>query len=188
MHYIVLILYYMAVLPHLMALLMSGKKELILKDLQRRALYRSHINCEKPYLSFCQSMIFDKDFRTVFYFRIGGGSKLLKMIYPGIDSIELENNPNIGAGFVIIHGFGIVVNGSAVIGDNCTMLHNVTVGISHTGTPIIGDNVYIGCGASIIGGVKVGNNVKIGAGAVVVHDVPDNCTAVGNPARIITNR
>ena len=52
-------------------------------------------------------------------------------------------------------------------------------------SPVLGNNVYIGAGAKIIGGITIGNNVKIGAGSVVVKNVPDNCTVVGNPARII---
>ena len=87
-----------------------------------------------------------------------------------------------------MHGFGTVINGSAVIGCNCTILHNVTIGGGHGGSPVIGDNVYIGAGAIIIGGVHVGNNVKIGAGAIVVEDIPDNSTVVCDKARIIRHK
>lgn len=58
-------------------------------------------------------------------------------------------------------------------------------GLENTWPPRIGDNVYIGCGAKVLGPIKIGNNVKIGAGAVVIKDVPDNATVVGVPARIL---
>lgn len=54
--------------------------------------------------------------------------------------------------------------------------------------PVIGDNVYIGAGAKILGSIKIGNNVNIGANSVVVNDIPDNCTVVGAPARIVKTK
>lgn len=89
---------------------------------------------------------------------------------------------------------GIFIASTAHIGKNVTILQQVTIGgnpATYDGTsPIsqaatIGDNVIIGAGAKIIGDVKIGNNVKIGANAVVTHDIPDNCIAVGVPARVI---
>lgn len=53
--------------------------------------------------------------------------------------------------------------------------------------PVVGNNVLIGAGAKILGGVRIGDNAKIGANAVVLHDVPANCTAIGIPAKIISN-
>lgn len=75
--------------------------------------------------------------------------------------------------------------GGGKIGKNCTILHNVTIGAGRGGAPTIGDNVYIGAGALIIGGVTVGDNVKIGAGAIVVQDIPPNCTVVCEKAKIL---
>ncbi len=84
-----------------------------------------------------------------------------------------------------MHGFGTVFNSSIKLGDNCTVLQNVTIGAGKNGVPTIGNNVYIGAGAIIIGGITVGNNVSIGAGAIVVEDVPSNTTIVSQKARII---
>lgn len=84
------------------------------------------------------------------------------------------------------HGlYGIIVSHNAVIGENVTIYHQVTIGEGAGGAPIIGDNVLIGAGAKIIGGITIGNNVKIGAGCVVVDDVPDNATVVMQKARVI---
>lgn len=91
------------------------------------------------------------------------------------------------------HGLnGIFISGGAQIGKQCVIFHQVTIG-SNTlsdskgkGAPIIGDNVYIGAGAKIIGGVKIGNHVRIGANCVVTKDVPDNTTVVATPIRYIT--
>ena len=82
-------------------------------------------------------------------------------------------------------GFGVVIHPRAKIGKGVVIQHCVTIGEIGDATPTIGDKVYIGAKATIIGGVTIGNNAKIGAGAVVITDVPDGCTAVGVPARII---
>ncbi len=90
------------------------------------------------------------------------------------------------------HGFsGIFVSEGAKIGKNCVIFHQVTIG-SNTipgsagqGFPTLGDNVYIGCGAKIIGNVKIGSNVRIGANCVVTRDVPDNATVVLEKPRVI---
>lgn len=85
------------------------------------------------------------------------------------------------------HGLkGIFINNNAIIGKNATIWQGVTIGQTDADKfPIIGDNAYIGANAIIIGKVQIGNNVKIGAGAVVTKNVPDNCTVVGNPMRIL---
>ena len=86
------------------------------------------------------------------------------------------------------HGFhGVHISRRAVIGENATILQNVTIGNKNAEGATIGDNVFIGANAVVIGKVKIGNNVKIGAGAIIVEDIPNNCTAVGNKARIIYN-
>jgi serine O-acetyltransferase len=93
---------------------------------------------------------------------------------------------DIGGGLYIAHPNGCVIHAKK-IGRNCSIISNVTIGMRNRWEfPTIGDNVFIGSGARILGGIKVGNNVRIGANAVVIHDVPDNCTVVGIPARIIS--
>lgn len=89
------------------------------------------------------------------------------------------------------HGLqGIFVSNDAVIGRGCVIFHQVTIGsntlydATRGGSPTIGDNVYIGAGAKVIGHVRVGNNVRIGANAVVVKDVPDNAVVVAAEPRV----
>ena len=83
-------------------------------------------------------------------------------------------------------GMGIIINPDCIIGDNVKINQHVTIGGRGAGgTPIVGNNVSIGAGAKILGGIRIGNNARIGANAVVLVDVPDSCTAVGIPARIL---
>lgn len=101
--------------------------------------------------------------------------------------INIPRGAKIDGGLRIYHYGTIVLNSKCIIGKNCIIHHGVTIGVKNAieDVPIIGDNVNIGCGAVIIGRIKIGNNVDIGANAVVLRDVPDNCIAVGNPARIL---
>jgi serine O-acetyltransferase len=104
--------------------------------------------------------------------------------------ISLSHGTSIGSGLYIGHTTGIVVNDFAVIGKNCNLSQGVTIGQTNRGkrkgTPVIGDNVYIGPGAKVIGGIRVGNNVAIGANCVVLEDIPDNAVVVGVPGRIVS--
>lgn len=90
-------------------------------------------------------------------------------------------------GFNLVHYGSVVIHKNASIGHNCIVLHNVTIGKTHKGIPVIGNNVTIGANVVIIGSVCVGNDVTIGAGSVVVKDVPDGVCIAGNPAKIISN-
>jgi serine O-acetyltransferase len=89
--------------------------------------------------------------------------------------------------------YGIFISKDAVIGEKCVVFQQVTIGSNtikgspHFGSPKIGNNVYIGTGAKIIGKVNIGNNVRIGANAVVVNDIPDNCVVVNEKVRVLTN-
>jgi len=103
--------------------------------------------------------------------------------------IEIHPGAKIGSGLFIDHGMGIVVGETAVIGNNCTIYHGVTLGGTGHGKgkrhPTIGDNVLIGAGAKLLGPFSVGNNVMVGANAVVLSEVPDSATVVGVPAKTV---
>jgi serine O-acetyltransferase len=102
--------------------------------------------------------------------------------------IHLPRGASIGPGLLIYHFGGIMISHSATIGRNCTLRHNVCIGTRYStdDAPQIGDNVEFGVGAVVIGKIRVGSNVRIGANAVVLTDVPDNSTAVGVPAHIVS--
>ena len=103
--------------------------------------------------------------------------------------IEIHPGATIGKGLFIDHGTGVVIGETAIIKDNVTMFHGVTLG--GTGKekgkrhPTIGNNVFIGCGAKILGNIEIGDNTKIGANAVILKNTPANVTIVGIPGQIV---
>lgn len=103
--------------------------------------------------------------------------------------INIPYSTQIGPGLLIGHAGGVVVNAASRIGCNCNISHNVTIGSTkgiRAGVPTIGDNVYIGPGAVLIGNICIGGNAAIGANAVVVEDVPEGTTVAGAPARVVS--
>jgi serine O-acetyltransferase len=90
---------------------------------------------------------------------------------------------------MIDHATGLVVGETAIIGDNVSILHSVTLGGSGSGEgnrhPEVGSGVMIAAGAKIIGNVKIGDGVKVGAGSLVIESIPPHATVVGVPARIV---
>lgn len=101
-------------------------------------------------------------------------------------SCDLPSETKIGKGTSFVHnGLGCVVNPDSIIGENCRIYQNVSIAGRHErGCPIIEDDVFIGAGACILGGVRIGKGSSIGANAVVITDVPANSIAVGVPAKI----
>jgi len=83
------------------------------------------------------------------------------------------------------HPNGVVIHPSVVIGPNCLIFQQVTLGMAHGGVPTLGGHVDVGAGAKVIGRVRLGDHSNVGANAVVTIDVPEGATAVGVPARII---
>jgi serine O-acetyltransferase len=99
--------------------------------------------------------------------------------------LEISPGADVGGGLYIAHTVGCVISAKK-IGQNCSIISNVTIGMRNKWEfPEIGDDVFIGAGARILGGIRVGNGAIIGANAVVIQDVPDGTTAAGVPARII---
>lgn len=106
--------------------------------------------------------------------------------------IDIHPGATIGERLFIDHGIGVVIGETAVIGNDVTILHGVTLGsrrdVDGKRHPTVGDNVFIGTNALILGNITINNDAKVGAGAVVLKDVPENATAVGNPARILKQK
>ena len=103
--------------------------------------------------------------------------------------IEIHPGATIGHRVFIDHGMGIVIGETAVIWNDCTLYHGVTLGGTSWNKgkrhPTLEESVVIGAGAKVLGPITIGKNAKIGSNAVVVKDVPENATAVGIPARIL---
>ncbi|MFA5659723.1 MAG: serine O-acetyltransferase EpsC [Oscillospiraceae bacterium] len=121
------------------------------------------------------------------YFTI---ARIISQFSRFMTGIEIHPGAKIGRGLFIDHGMGVVIGETAEIGDNCLIYQGVTLGGTGKETgkrhPTLGNNVMVGAGARVLGPFKVGDNVKIAANAVVLEAVPENSTAVGVPARIIS--
>ncbi|MBO4925800.1 MAG: serine O-acetyltransferase [Clostridia bacterium] len=103
--------------------------------------------------------------------------------------IDIHPGATLGEGVFIDHGTGVVIGETAVVGDYCTIYQGATLGGTGKDTgkrhPTLGRGVTVGAGSKVLGPINIGNHVKIGAGAIVLKDVPDLCTVVGNPGRIV---
>ena len=99
--------------------------------------------------------------------------------------LEISSSTVIGYGLYIGHGYGTIVNPTAIIGNNVNLSQFSTIGSNEGQAAIIGNNVYIGPNVCIVENVRIGSNICIGAGAVVTKDIPSGRTAVGVPAKVI---
>ena len=100
----------------------------------------------------------------------------------------IDPQATIGPGLYIGHIGGVHINPQAVLGRNCNLAHRVTIGASamgREGSPVVGDDVYIGTGATLVGKIKVGNGAKIAANTLVMSNIPAGATVMGVPGRII---
>ena len=137
-------------------------------------------------------------FKAVFYHRIALFFYRHKLYFLAraisqfsrfITGIEIHPGASIGNRLLIDHGMGVVIGETAIVGDDCTIYHQVTLG--GTGKerkkrhPTIGNNVIVGSGSKVLGNITIGDNVKIGANSVLLSDTPSNVTVVGVPAKIV---
>ena len=148
-------------------------------------------------------LAFTQEYYSVVIFRYGKWARgvkipilglILRLLYffmnkfiSILSGVEIWLDSEIEEGLLIAHYGGVYI--LANIGQNCTIAQQVVIGYKGAGqgpgTPTLGNNVYLGAGAKIIGKVVIGNSVRVGANAVVTKDVPDNATVVGVPARIV---
>lgn len=149
----------------------------------------------KPNLRRTLALMFSNmPLRAVFWYRIAQSAVsnrvpflagLIRRMLISRHGLCLPPDLNINAGLYIPHTVGVTINCES-IGKRCTIVGGVTIGRRGDGaSPVIGDDVYIGAGARIIGAITIGNGAKIGANAVVTKDVPPGATAIGIPARVV---
>lgn len=119
---------------------------------------------------------------------LGAAEMVLNKLNGVVSSCVIGRGAELGPGLVMVHSHGIVINGAVKAGANLTLEHQVTIGAEKRQSPTIGNDVFIGAGAKIIGPVTIGDGARIGANAVVIHDVPAHTTVVGNPARPVQRR
>ena len=103
-------------------------------------------------------------------------------------SVDIAPRARIGGGCVLPHGLGIVMGSATVVGEDCTILHGVTLGearFDELACPRVGDRVTLGAGAQVLGGIEVGDEATVAAGAVVLESVPPGAVVAGVPARIV---
>ena len=117
---------------------------------------------------------------------------VVKRINEMLNGISIEPRAVIGEGLYVNHGPSIRIAGKCVLGANCNISHEVTLGPalrdSQRGAPVLGDRVFVGPGAKLFGGFTVGDDVAIGANAVVTRSLPDRAVAVGVPAKVVSRQ
>lgn len=139
-----------------------------------------------------QALIFHRIAHKLAYWGIPFIPRFISYLTRIITGIEIHPKAQIGNRFFIDHGEGVVIGETTIIGDDVLIYQQVTLGC--TGNehgkrhPTIGNNVIIGAGAKILGNIKIGDNTRVGAGSVVVDDVPEHCTVVGVPGRIVQQK
>ncbi|NGM46611.1 serine O-acetyltransferase [Rhodobacter sp. SGA-6-6] len=158
------------------------------------AVYERDPACHR----FIQPILFFKGYQAVQAYRVGNwlwrmGRKdmayFVQMRVSEVFGVDIHPAARVGRGIMIDHAHSIVIGETAVVGDNVSMLHSVTLG--GTGKedgdrhPKIGDGVLIGAGAKVLGNIHVGYCSRIAAGSVVLEDVPHNTTVAGVPARVV---
>jgi serine O-acetyltransferase len=124
--------------------------------------------------------------------RIPLAPRVISQISRFFTGIEIHPGARIGRRFFIDHGMGVVIGETTEIGDDVLLYQGVTLGGTGHGKgkrhPTLGNCVVVGTGAKVLGDIRIGDNVKIGAGSVVVKPVPDHCTVVGIPGRVVRTR
>lgn len=168
--------------------------------------YRTHLRGRESHAAKLRLWLLNSELHAVACYRFGKAAKRLRARSPvlgilalavhriwnrwttHVDHVEISDKAEIGAGLFLMHRHGIII-GPCIIGKNCLIHQNVTIGQRVAGgersVPRIGDNVWIGPGAVISGGIAIGDGSTISAGAVLSKDVPSRSLVGGNPGRII---
>lgn len=187
LYFIIIFIFF---LPHYIFYLCSKSKQIIKIDVERwtTCLSRSqHGN----FIDLLYLLMYVKEFRNVFYLRIGSLSFFLRYIRPLSSLYIATKNENFGAGTFIQHGFSTVIAAECV-GKNCWINQQVTIGYNNSnkygyGKPVIGNNVRVSAGAKVCGKITVGDNSIIGMNAVVVKNVPSFSVVIPSPTMMIVD-
>lgn len=152
------------------------------------------------WMALFDALLFDSGFQALVAHRLAHG--LIRHGVPVLPAVcrrwavaacgvDILPRADLGGGCIIAHGIGLVVGGRTVIGEDCTLLHGVTLGearFDELDCPRLGDRVTVGAGAIVLGGIAIGDDVLIGAGSVVVSDVPPGAVVAGVPARELSRQ
>lgn len=167
-----------------------GLFSLIASDVRAKAEW---LYGDRSRRSLVKALLTDGTFAMIMYRLMQASQRLrlypLAMVFNKLNAVFghciIGRNARFGPQFVLIHSQGVVINTRVVGGCRVLLEHGVTIGAEKNAAPTLGDDIFIGAGAKIIGGVRVGSGSKVGANAVVVDDVPDNVTVAGVPARVL---
>lgn len=120
------------------------------------------------------------------------GARFLSFLSRTLSNVDIHPGATIGQRFFIDHGAGVVIGETAIIGDDVTLYHGVTLGGTTWNKekrhPTLGNKVLIGAGAKVLGNITIGDSARVGANSVVVKDVPACCTVIGIPGRVIQSK
>lgn len=133
-------------------------------------------------------MVFYRLMRFFKRCRLGPLAAIIYKLNSLFTGAVIGRNADFGPGLIVLHSHGLVVNTAVRGGVNVILEGNVTLGAEKNRSPVLGDHVFIGTGARVLGSVTVGNSARIGANAVVLQDIPPHATAVGIPARVVKTR
>lgn len=149
-----------------------------------------------------RQMVVKRTYRAVFTYRwchwcrasdaigwraLGLPAALLHRLFTGALGSEIPIKVPIGPGFLLLDGYGVVINAKARIGSNVTLFHHVTIGASAKGVPVVDDRAVVAAHSIVIGPVTVGADAVVGAGSGVTRDVPPSSVVAGNPAKVIAS-
>ena len=161
---------------------LRAKAEWCYRDSSRRAMVRVALTDGTAAMVLYRLMQWSRQRRLV----------PLEMLFNRLNSIVsnciIGRGAEFGPRFVLVHATGVVINGAVQGGSDVYLEHQVTIGAERGLSPRLGDSVFVGAGAKIVGPVQVGDGARIGANAVVVRDVPAHTTVVGIPAQVVRER
>lgn len=181
---------------------METFKDLLIMDLKRLYINKGiQFNSNTPHLNLIiiKYVLITRSFRAIFFYRLinkklenrGFLKEAIESFSALINRVCIPSTAEIGGGLFFGHMECVIIHQNAVIGENATILHGVTIGGNIGKTrdgrdcPVIGDNVLLGAGAKVLGPIKIGDNSMIGANSVVTTDIPRNSVVVGVPGRVV---